>query len=155
MITEERTWVVLADGGHAKVMQYDLPQGDLEMVPDGQFDQPNLPSRELVTDGPARGFVGTSTYAARGTIGSSADPHEHEEARFVARVAHFLDAHVEDYDNLIVVAAPKALGTLRQKFSSNVQKKVCAQLDKDLVQRPLDEVRQQVQQLMPALPQRH
>lgn len=156
MFSSEKTWVLVADGAHAKILEYHNADGDLELVPDGEFSQPNLPSRDLITDKPARGFVSTGAPEARGAIDLRTDPHEYEEFRFVRHLAQFLDEHVDQFDNLIVVAAPKALGTLRQKMSRNVQEKVYAQLNKDLVQRPLEEVRVQIENLIPTTSsQRH
>lgn len=149
MFNSETTWVLVADGAHAKILEYHNADGDLELLPDGEFSQPNLPSRDLITDKPSRGFVGTRAHEARGAIDLRTDPHEYEEFRFVRHLAQYLDEHVDQFDNLIVVAAPKALGTLRQKMSRNVQQKVYAQLDKDLAQRPLEEVRMQIENLIP------
>lgn len=145
MINETQTWVVVADGAKALVMAYHGPDQPLQPIPDGDFKQPNLPSREIVTDDRGRGFAGKGISEARGAMEYTSDPHEFEETRFLGRVSDFLDNHVSEFDRLIVAAAPKALGTLRKKVSDNVQKKIYAELDKDLAGLSLEDMRSHLQ----------
>lgn len=150
MSLNSRTWVVIADGGQAEVVEYHSSDGTLERVPDGYFMQPNLPSRELVTDERGRGFAGKGISEARGAMERPTDPHEYEEFRFVSGISDFLDDHVNDYDQLVIAAAPKALGTLRKKISGNVQKKVCAELNKDFTNIPLHQIQGQLGEVIRA-----
>lgn len=140
MNTDNQTWIVVADGAKARVMEYHGPDQPLVMVPDGEFSQPNLPSREIASDNRGRGYSGTGR-SQGGAKEFSSDPHEFEEARFLGKVSEFLDTHVTEFDQLVVAAAPKALGTLRKKVSTGVQKKICAELDKDLAGLSLEEMR--------------
>lgn len=144
MSINKRTWVVIANGGHAEVMEYRGPNEDLATVPNGSFEQPNLPTREIMSDDRGRGFAGKGISDARGAMEWHTDAHEYEEFRFVSQVSGFLDSHVNDFDQLVVAAAPKALGTLRKKLSGNVQKKVRAELNKDFTNVPLHEVQGQL-----------
>lgn len=148
MHADKRTWIVVADGGQAKVVEYHNQSDALEIVPNGTFDQPNLPSREIVTDDRGRGFAGKGISEARGAMEFTTDPHEYEEFRFVSRVSDFLDEHVNDFDQLIIAAAPKALGTMRKKISDNVQHKVCAELNKNLTNLPLNDLHKHLQEVI-------
>lgn len=150
MSMNNRTWVVIADGGQAEVVEYNGANEALTMVPNGRFEQPNLPTREIVSDDRGRGFAGKGISDARGAMEWHTDAHDYEEFRFVSRVSQFLDEHVNDYDQLVVAAAPKALGTLRKKLSSNVQKKVRAELNKDFTNVPLHEVQGQLAEVIRA-----
>lgn len=143
MSVNSRTWVVIADGGQADVVQYTGGE-ELQRVPDGHFEQPNLPTRDIVTDDRGRSFAGKGISDARGAMEFTTDPHEYEEFRFVSKVSSFLDDHVNEFDNLVIAAAPKALGTIRKKISGNVQKKVRAELNKDFTNIPLHEVQGQL-----------
>ncbi len=140
MNTDTQTWIVVADGAKARVMEYYGPDEPLVVVPDGEFSHPDLPSREIASDNRGQGYTGKGISQA-GSKEFSSDPHEFEEARFIAQVSEFLNAHVTDFDQLVVAAAPKALGTLRKKVSSDVQKKISAEFDKDLAGFSLEDMR--------------
>lgn len=150
MSINKRTWVVIADGGQADVVEYRGANEALASVPDGHFEQPNLRTREIASDDRGRGFAGKGISEARGAMEFTTDPHEYEEFRFVLGVSRFLDEHVNDFDQLVIAAAPRALGTLRKKISGNVQKKVCAELNKNFTNIPLHEVQGQLEEIIRA-----
>lgn len=144
MSINSRTWVVIANGGQAEVIQYQGPQAAFSAVPNGHFEQPNLPTREIMSDDRGRGFAGKGISSARGAMEWHTDAHQHEEFRFVSKVSSFLDEHVDDFDQLVIVAAPKALGTFRQKLSDNVQQKIRVELDKDFTNVPVRDIQMQL-----------
>lgn len=148
MHADKRTWIVVADGGQAKVMKYHNENDSLEIVPDGIFDQPNLPTRDIVTDDRGRSYTGDGISQTRGAMEFTTDPHEYEEFRFVSGVSDFLDEHVNDFDQLIIAAAPRALGTMRKKISGNVQNKVCAELNKDLTNFTMNDLHKHLQDVI-------
>jgi protein required for attachment to host cells len=132
-------WVVVCDGKKALI---------LENVGDARF--PNLKTREvhehadaktheLGTDAPGRSFssVGTSRSAMEQT-----DWHDQEEQRFLHKLAGHLDAAVlaGQAKALILVAPPRALGMLRDSYSSHVRGALRAEIDKDFVKMPVAEI---------------
>lgn len=148
MIANSRTWIVIADGAKAKIVQYNGPNGPLETIPNATFEQPNRPSRDIASDDRGRAVSGIGVNETRGAMEFTTDPHQYEEFRFVSKVSQFLDDHITDYDHLIVAAAPRALGTLRKKISKKVAGKVYAQLDKDLTNVPMMNVRRHLQEVV-------
>jgi protein required for attachment to host cells len=70
------------------------------------------------------------------------DWHEQEEERFLQRLASRLDAEVNagNAKSVIMVAPPRALGVLRQAYSQNLRKALRAEIDKDFVKMPVDEI---------------
>jgi protein required for attachment to host cells len=95
------------------------------------MEQDNPPTREQGTDKPGRyeGPAGAPRSAVEQT-----DWHQLAEDRFAAEVARILykKAHEHDFERLIVVAAPRTLGTLRSAFRKEVAQKVTAEIPKDL-----------------------
>ena len=82
---------------------------------------------------------------ASGTLGSSmeeVDFHQQEEERFAADTAAMLNERAlrNDYDSLVVVAPAKTLGALRKHYHKEVEKRLVAELPKDLVNMPVPEI---------------
>lgn len=140
-----RTWIVVADGGRAKIMEYNGPDSDLQVVPGSEMEQSNRQNRDIVSDDRGRAFPGKGISDARSAFEWPTDPHQYEEWKFIHEVANFLDEHINDFDRLVVAAAPRALGDLRKEISSHVQEKVYAELNKDLTKIPSQELRQHLQ----------
>ncbi len=89
------------------------------------------------------GHVGQS-----GTPGGSSyqdtDFHQLEEDRFAAQTADLLKTRAlrNDYDSLIVVAAPKTLGEIRKHYHSEVEKRLTGEISKDLTGHEISEIEQ-------------
>ena len=62
------------------------------------------------------------------------------ERDFAKSIADRLTAKQDEFDALIVVAAPKTLGDLRHFLASSVVKKVCDEISKDLTNTPDKEI---------------
>ena len=123
------TWIVAADSSRARILQVAgrqrLEEIDSLLNPEGRLND-----RELTTDAHPR---------FRGTDGPGSDRQEmpaveHAVELFAKRVGGYLDkARTEHrYDQLVLVAAPKFLGTLRKELGKEVAKLVADELPKDL-----------------------
>jgi protein required for attachment to host cells len=82
---------------------------------------------------------------ASGTPGSSmeeVDFHQQEEDRFAADTAAMLKERAlrNEFDALVVVAPPRTLGELRKHYHKEVEKRLIAELPKDLVNTPVPEI---------------
>lgn len=128
-----QTWVLLADGAHARLY---LNEGDGEAlvpVPGGTFDQPALPTREINAGKPGLSFA--SAGPGRRRMQPGTDPHRQAKFNFAKELVAFLDeGHKRNrFDRLILVASPKALGDLRALLPIPVRNLVSGELDKDLL----------------------
>jgi protein required for attachment to host cells len=120
------TWIVAADASRARILQVADPQRLVEIE---AFVNPDarLQDRDVDTDARTR-FPG----------GHTADPEigavEHRNELFAKRVADYLDKARNDhrYERLVIVAAPKMLGQLRQELDKEVRKLVLDEVPKDL-----------------------
>ena len=117
---------------------------------EGDADYPNLSvERKREQDNPSTsdqkanrsGHVGQS-----GTPGGSSyqdtDFHQLEEDRFAAQTADLLKSRAlkNDYDHLIVVAAPKTLGEIRKHYHTEVERRLTGEIAKDLTGHELADI---------------
>ena len=67
------------------------------------------------------------------------DFHQLEEDRFAAATAAMLKARAlrNEYEALVVVAPPATLGELRKHYHKEVEKRLVAEVPKDLVNVPV------------------
>lgn len=132
----ERTWVVIADGHETKVLESHGSHIDLEPVADMAMTVDLPPNHEIQDDRPGRSFE--SSCPTRHAMESRADPHRELKREFARTVAERLDLALRGhrFDRLVIVAPPATLGDLRRALSKQLEKKVTAELTKDLVHVP-------------------
>ena len=82
------------------------------------------------------------TVDGRGGSMEEVDFHQQEEDRFAAETAAMLKERAlrNEFDTLVVVAPPRTLGELRKHYHSEVEKRLVAELPKDLVNTPVAEI---------------
>jgi len=138
---KETTWVVIADGMRARILRWEGGTAFADAI-DRDLSNPEVHgfARDLKSDAPGRGFVPGSE--ARHGMEPPTDPHALEKERFGRQVAAVLDeaAGRKAFDRLVLVAPPKALGTLRGALAERVRRCVAAELPKDLVKTPQHEL---------------
>jgi protein required for attachment to host cells len=102
----------------------------------GQADQR---TREIGTDKPGRSI---SSVGEQRSAMEQTDFHEQEEQRFLAQLAERLHKAVlgGEMQALIVVAPPRAIGVLRREFSDHVRGAVQAEVERDYLKMPVDEI---------------
>ena len=105
------TWIVLADGKHARIYERLAPTAKLRAVlaQDLVAEDEHGFARDLGTDRPGRTFdPGSGTPHA---MEPRSDPHERSKAAFAKRVAALLDEAVEKKRcaNLVLIAPPVVL----------------------------------------------
>jgi protein required for attachment to host cells len=146
-----RTCIVVADGGTARILKAERGRKDvegggrsaivLEEIARLENAAAHLPGRALVTDRTGRVFdsggrtgSGPKTRARHGA-NSEYDPHDAEVVRFARKVALRLDLERRrlGMEELIVIAAPRFLGSLREYISAATRKIVTREVDSDLV----------------------
>jgi protein required for attachment to host cells len=132
-------WVVVCDGAKALVLENTGGRMRPNLQTREVFDQPDAKSSELGTDKPGRSF--NSVGSARSAV-EQVDWHEQEEQRFLKRLAEHLDRAVlaGETRSLIVAAPPRALGVLRGAFTAHVRQAVEAEVEKDLVKMPVEQI---------------
>lgn len=134
-----REWVVVCDGAKALILEN---TGD-ELYPNLKtrevYEQDSAKTREQGTDRPGR--VRESASTARSAV-EQTDWHDLAERAFLTSLAARLHEAVMSgkTKTLIVVAAPRALGMLRDVYSPHLRKAVRTEIGKDLVKMPVHEI---------------
>lgn len=143
------TWIIIADGSRARFLANDGPGKGLHAAIAGEFHHDALPTRELGTEKPGR--VNAAFSPSRSAIQPHLDWHEFEKAKFSQEMAGLLNdaAEKKSFDDLIIVAPPRTLGTLRQALSSKTSDHVRAEIPKDLTQVPLQEMPGHLKDVLP------
>ena len=140
MQVPHNTFVVVADG---KKMLFFRNEGDSEfpkLEVERKREQENPPDRDQKTSEAGR------TFDASGGAGRSAyeevDYHQLEEDRFAAETAEMLRKRAlrNEFESLIIVAPPRTLGELRKHYHKEVEKRLAAEVPKDLTNLPVDEI---------------
>jgi len=131
-----RTWILIADGARARILQNGGPGKGLHALAGGVFRGEHASTHAIMSDRTGRTF--SSTGPARSAIEAHSDPHRELKRSFAHRLADALADgwRKRAYDRLIIVAAPSALGDLRAALSQEVRAKVTAEVAKDLTKTP-------------------
>ncbi len=131
-----RTWILIADGARARILENDGPGRGLHPVPGAVFHGDHASTHDIMSDRTGRTYQ--SKGQARSAIEAHSDPHRELKKKFAHQLADAL-AHglqQKSYDRLVIVAAPSALGDLRAALSEHVRAKVTGEVDKDLTKIP-------------------
>lgn len=132
MPSKDKIWVVVADGGRARILSPTAENGRLESALDSDLVGSRAKSGEQWTDRPGR--ERRRGGAGRQALEPQTDPHQHEKTMLAKRVAEVLDAsaHAGRCERIVLVAAPHVLGDIRSALKSTTLDKVVVELDKDL-----------------------
>lgn len=132
------TNIVVADGSRALFLRNAGDDGLIDLKVFDQEEIDNPPTREQGTDKPGRfNDAGPGRSAVADT-----DWHELEKERFAHHLAERLYKLVQKrpHTKLILVAAPKVLGEMREALHKEVGACVIGELAKDLTHHPVSEI---------------
>jgi len=133
------SFVLVADGRKSLFFR-NRGEGDFpNLIVERKDSHADAKDREIKSDAPGRSFSsvgpGRSAY-------EEADFHQLAEDRFATDTAEMLNSRAlrNDYDSLVVVAPPRTLGELRKHYHKEVEKRLVAEVPKDLVNVPVPEI---------------
>ena len=133
------TLVLVADGRKSLFFRNEGDEDFPNLVVEDQRAHSDLKDREWTRDAggqrPSGATPGQDSTA-------ETDFHQLEEDRFAAETAELLARCVQQngVGDLIIVAPPRTLGELRRHYDKAVQAKIVAEVDKDLVNHPVDKI---------------
>jgi protein required for attachment to host cells len=138
-------WILVADSSRARIFdatrKFSAP-GEFEFSEFSEVDdlvnaRGRARNQDINTDKPGRmadrtGRGGTGT-GQRSAVGGKEEPKETEAKAFAQRVNDRLEqaANDGDYDELVVIAAPKFLGMLRDSRPSQIDSMIVEEIGKD------------------------
>lgn len=143
-----RTWILIADGARARVVENLGPGKGVSEVTGMEFSQPAERNRDIMSDRPGRSFESADN--SRHGMEPPSDPKRLAEAAFVSDLASMLDEKFKAgaFDRLVLVAAPQALGDIRKALSSQLADAVYGELAKDLTKLPNNELTKHLGEVM-------
>lgn len=128
MLIRNGSLIVAVDGSRMSIFRNigEAFKPVLELVEDQKNASPR--SSELGTDRPGRSSQSTSP---RKGAYEPTDFHQQAEDRFAGEVAERLDEIARNSDvDLVLVAAPRTLGVIRQKLRAETSQKLLAEIAK-------------------------
>ena len=136
----DRVWVVVADGGRARVLGVTGDGRGLAQLREITSVDAGRRTRDLLADRPRRGHESASTPSHAITPRQHA--HEQARERFVSQLAVMLseDNRARQFDELILIVAPGLSATLRDALDEPTRARVRQTLVKDLIKAPLQDI---------------
>jgi protein required for attachment to host cells len=139
MQVPHNSFVLVADG---KKMLFFRNEGDGEFPKleiERKEEQENPATQDQKTD---ESGASAASYGSNRHAYSETDFHQLEEDRFAAEAAAMLKQRAlrNEYDSLIIVAPPRTLGELRKHYHKEVEKRLAAEIAKDLTGHPVTEI---------------
>ncbi|KWV52835.1 host cell attachment protein [Bradyrhizobium macuxiense] len=136
-----RTVVFVGDGRKALFLFNEGSEREPRLKVQQVFEDENPPTREQGADRPGRAL---SRIDSKRSAMQQTDWHDIEKHRFVREVAGALDrllrqSHVQ---RIVIVAPPRTLADLRRSFSPAIEKRIVAEIAKDLTGFPIDDISQ-------------
>ena len=131
--------VLVADGRKTLFFRNHGDESQIDLRTEAHDQRADRKDREIKSDSPGTvkqsfGF-GHSTY-------EEPDFQQQEEDRWIKDVADELKARAlrNDFDDLAIVAPPKALGVLKKCLHSEVEKRLLCTVDKEMTGRPVPDI---------------
>jgi protein required for attachment to host cells len=128
------TWLIVADGEHARAVTPAAPQGQFRTVLSFDSVTAHLASHDLGTE--RLGRVHESASTTRHSIVPRQDLHTAAKHDFMLEVASQIALHVDEFDRLVLVAPDHALHDLRAALGETPRAKIVGTLAKDLTKVP-------------------
>ena len=125
--------IVVADESEANFLAMNGCRAPLQLLSRLENESARLYERDLETDRPGRSFDRIG--AGRHAIDGERSTQRQQQVRFAKRIAEALERARKDraFDRLVVMAAPRMLGLLRDAMPDTSRAAVVAEVPKDLV----------------------
>ncbi|HSR62449.1 MAG TPA: host attachment protein [Gammaproteobacteria bacterium] len=135
-----RECVVVAEQGRARFFIRDTGKKTFTEIDDLTNPDARLQDQELESDRPGRAFDsrGSNRHAMEPKTGIS----EQSATRFAKKIRDYLENNRREYDNIILIASPAFLGHLRKELPDTLSKMVKREIDKEIVRKKTDEIRE-------------
>jgi protein required for attachment to host cells len=135
-----RTWIVIADGANARVLESHGPAQALAPVEAMTMSGDHRANHEILADRPSR--THESVGPTRHAIEPATDPHRDLKRTFAEHVVDTLTARLatKSFDRFVLVAPPKTLGDLRAALTPALRAVLHAEVTKDLIKTPQNEI---------------
>ena len=133
--------VIAADNTRARVFHSSSSQDALKEKTVLVHPKNRLHKKDLTSD--RQGYSFSSHGYGRKVLSNHVDPKEFEIKQFAKEINDYLkvsDAN-NDFDQLIIIAAPKLLGELKKQLNRSIRKLITHELNKNIAKLSAGEIR--------------
>ncbi len=143
------TWILVADSSRARIFSAETPSSALIEINTLAHPQSRLHEQNLSSDLP--GHDSDKTGTGRHGFQDETEPKEQEVIDFAKQISKHLDQarNSNKFKQLLIVAAPAFLGTLRNQLTDQTRKLVSIEMDKNLTQHKAEEIRGHLPEYLP------
>ena len=131
--------VLVADGKKMLFLRNQGDDGIIDLRTESHDERQDRKDRELKTDAP--GTQSPRVGIGRDTM-EETDFHQQEEDLWVKEAAEELRRRAlrNDFDSLVIIAPPKALGVLRKQLHKEVERRIILTVNKEMTDRPIPDI---------------
>jgi len=131
--------VLVADGRKMLWLRNQGDSGMLDLRMEAHDERPDPLDGEIKTDAP--GTQSPSVGLGHDTMGE-ADFHQQGEDRWIREAAEEVNrrALTNDFEALVVVIPPKALGEFRKKLHKEAERRIVLTINKTMTDRPIPDI---------------
>jgi protein required for attachment to host cells len=137
--------VLVLDGRKMLFFRNQGDEAQIDLRTEAHDEREDAYDRDLKTDAPGNAATGmTGGGDTHRPAYSETDFHQQEEDNWVKDAAEQLRMRAlrNDFDALVIVAPPKALGVLRKELHKEVEKRIILTLNKEMSGRPIPDIEQ-------------
>ncbi len=139
---KRKTWFFVGDGLTAEILEREGFKGAVRVVAQWQNDQSRLLDRDLGDDRQGRGQkLASGNRFAR----ERKSEHDRLEDQFIDTCGEFINEGANAFEQLVLVAPPRALGVLRKRLNRVVSQKLLTTIDKDFTKLSHQDLWQQLE----------
>jgi protein required for attachment to host cells len=139
MALPHNTLVLVADGTKALFLRNQGDQNQIDLRTEAHDKREDRKDREIKTDAPGT----KNNTAGMGRLAvDETDFHQQEEDRWIKDAADDLRQRAlrNDFEALVIIAPPKALGVLRKELHKEVEKRIVLTVNKEMTDRPIPDI---------------
>jgi protein required for attachment to host cells len=148
MKTPSTVWVLVCDGGRSQVLAGEGRASALALVP-GSVRTNDAPDPGADRHG-ERATGHASTGQGRYSVDEHADPRRAMEAAFLREQLAWLMQRDGEFDRLVIVAPPRALGEIRDCIAPALQAKLAVEIAADLTKASIGDIARRVAESLPS-----
>jgi protein required for attachment to host cells len=147
MKTPPKVWILVCDGGRSQVLAGEGRVSALAPVP-GSLRTNDAPDPGADRHG-ERATGHASTGQGRYSVDEHGDPRRAIEARFLQQQLAWLEERTAEFDRLVIVAPPRALGEIRDRITPALKAKLAAEIAADLTKALIGDIARRVAESVP------
>lgn len=136
------SWILVADNSNARIFSSQGRQPRLTEVADLIHPEGRISQLEQDSDKPGRSF--NSRGGARHAMEPPTSRKLKESDLFARRIADLLNRRKKEFDDLVIICAPRFLGLLRKHLDNDVRNKITREIRKSIVQADTENIRREV-----------